>query len=165
VRLFTISFDLITHHEKEPSPMKKHLLFLLLAMSMPMFAQTTYSLPTTTVDYIPYSSYANLFANDIPITIDGVPYYVNVTAHTDSVGKCVSSCYVTFQNLNTYEEIPVPYTGSFSAIAFGKPTTLSGTFSGAFNGSFVLSIVPFQACGRYGCHTNYRQQGSTVSLN
>lgn len=64
-------------------------------MFMPMFAQTNYSLPTTTVDYIPYSTYANLFANDIPITIDGVPYYVNVTAHTDSAGNCISSCYVT----------------------------------------------------------------------
>src|ERR1700758_1865817 len=145
--------------------MKKHLPFLLLAMSMPMFAQTTYSMPTTTVEHIPYSTYANLFANDIPITIDGVPYYVNVTAHTDSAGNCISSCYVTFQNLTTYEETPVLYSGQFSAIAVGKSTTLMGTFSGVFNGSFVMYIYPFQACGRYGCRTNYRQQGGTVTLN
>lgn len=146
--------------------MKRAFLSLLFfALATLASAQTTYTLPTTTVDYIPYSTYANLFANDIPVTIDNVPYYLNFTAHTDSAGKCISSCYVTFQDLNTGQEIPVPYSGSFSGIAFGKPTTLSGTFNGAFNGSFVLSIVPFPACGRYGCHTNYRQQNSTLMLN
>ena len=149
--------------------MKKHLLFLLLAMSMPMFAQTTYSLPTTTVDYIPYGgSYANLTASDIPVTIDGVPYYLNFAGHTDNQGNCILSCYVTFQNLETYEEIPVPYTGKFSSMLYAQSSTVTGTFSGAFNGSFVVNIVPKTPkppCGRFGCRLYYVQQGSTVTLN
>jgi hypothetical protein len=147
--------------------MKKLIPLLFLALTSICWGLTNYALPTTTVDYIPYNTYVNLFADDIPVTIGDVPYYVNVNAHTNSAGTCVSSCYVTFQNLNTYEETPVPYTGSFSTIVPGQPTTLTGTFSGAFNGSFALDIVPVTQkppCGRYGCHTTYRQQGSTLSL-
>ena len=153
--------------------MKKHLLFLLLAMSMPMFAQTTYNLPTTTVSYIVYSypyTYANLLASDIPVTLNGVPYYLNIDAHTDASGNCVAPyCNVTFQNLETGEEIPVPYIGGFSPLPkYGQPITLTGTVSGAFNGSFVLNIVPKTPkppCGRYGCRLYYVQQNSTVTLN
>lgn len=147
------------------------LILFFLALSLPMFAQT--ALPTTTVDYIVYGypyTYVNLNANDIPITIGTVPYYFNVDAHSDVNGNCVAPyCNVTFQNLNTGQEISVSYTGGFSPLpAYGKATTLSGTFSGTFNGSFVMNIVPVvpkPPCGRFGCRLYYIQSGSTLTLH
>lgn len=153
--------------------MKKALLSLLLSLvAVCAGAQTTYNLPSTTVSYIVYTypyTYANLFASDIPVTINGMPYYLNLDAHTDANGNCVAPyCNITFQNLETGEEMSVAYVGSFSPLpAYGKPTTLTGTFSGAFSGSFVLNIVPKlpkPPCGRYGCRLYYVQQGSTLTL-
>lgn len=147
--------------------MKKHLLFLLLAMSMPMFAQTTYNLPTTTADYINYGgSYANLFADDIPLTINGVPFYASVTMHTNSQGVCISSCNIQFWNLDTNEQTNVAYSGGLSTLRVNAPTVATGSFDQApYVGSFTLNLVPKVQCGRYGCRTNYIQQGSTVTLN
>lgn len=145
--------------------MKKFILSAILALAACCFAsaQTTYNLPSTAVDYVTYTyphPYANLFASDIPVGINGVPYDVSVASHTDSTGTCTTTCYITFQNLTTGEETPVPYVGGFTTIVYDTPTTLNGTFSGTFNGSFVLNLVPVN--GRRG--PVYHQQGSTLTL-
>jgi hypothetical protein len=145
--------------------MKKFLLITTMALvSVFARAQTTYNLPSTPSDYITYTyphPYANLFSSDIPVTINAVPYALNIAAHTDSTGTCITTCYITFQNLNTGEQTPVPYTGGFTTITYDTPTTINGKFSGAFNGSFVLNLVPVN--GRRGpvYHTN----NSTLTIN
>jgi hypothetical protein len=60
------------------------LALVLLVMGSPAMGQTTYNLPNNpngNVDFIDYGTYANLFDADIPVTINGVPFLVTITAH------------------------------------------------------------------------------------
>lgn len=148
-------------------------MFKKIALAVSLFiasvcsAQTTYNLPTTTVDYINYNGgYANLFADDIPVTINGVPFYVSVTMHTNSQGVCISSCNIQFWNLDTNEQTNVAYSGGLSTLKFNAPTVATGSFDQApYAGSFTLNLMPKVQCGRYGCRTNYVQQNSTVTID
>lgn len=147
--------------------MRRALPLLFLALASVAGAQTTYNLSTTTVDYIDYGgNYANLFADDIPVTINNVPFYISVTMHTNSAGACISSCNIQFWNLDTNEQTNVSFNGGLSTLKVNAPTTATGSFDQApFVGSFVLNLVPKVQCGRYGCRTNYIQSGSSLTLD
>jgi hypothetical protein len=144
------------------------LLSLLLLPASFAVAQTDYPLPSTVVDYINYNgAYANLFADDIPVTINGVPYYVSFTMHTDGTGTCISSCNIAFWNLNTNQVDNVTYTGGLSTLQPKANTVASGTFSGAWNGTFTLNLirkVQTPPCSRYGCRAYYVQQNSSLTV-
>lgn len=141
-------------------------LLFFLAMSMPLFAQTTYNLPSTLIDVTIYPTYENLFANDIPVTMGGQSYYFNVTGQFQASNP--SNVTVMFQNLTTYVEMPEAASASF-VYQDGSHVTVAGTFSGApFNGSFTLDLVKHIRtgyCGRYGCHPYWTQQNSTLTID
>jgi hypothetical protein len=57
---------------------------ILLVVGSPAMGQTTYNLPDNpngNIDFIDYVTYANLFDAEIPVTINGVPFLVTITAH------------------------------------------------------------------------------------
>ena len=149
--------------------MKKLGLSLMLLLLSGVFAvgQATYPLPSTVVDYVNYGgAYANLFADDIPVTINGVPYYISVNMHTDGVGTCIASCNIQFWNLSTNQADNVTYTGKLSTLQPGANPVATGNFSGAWNGSFTLNLVrkvPPPSCSRY-CRAYYIQQNSSLTL-
>lgn len=144
--------------------MRKALPLILALLSVAACAQTTttYPLPSTVVDEINYGTYINLFADDIPVTINGVPYYVSFTAQTDEADNCLSICNISFWNLNTNAVSNLAYVSGP-----GSASLFTGSFSGAFNGTFTLNIVtkiPKPPCGRYGCRPFRVQQNSTLTL-
>ncbi|MDR3699602.1 MAG: hypothetical protein P4L56_08210 [Candidatus Sulfopaludibacter sp.] len=148
---------------------------VLLAVGSPAMGQTTYNLPDNPngkVDFIDYGTYANLFDSEMPVTINGVPFLVSITAHMmpdETIYTPYSS--IEFWNQQTGETVNVPLTGTISSYAYTLNhvgPTIKGSFSGSgYNGSFVLNLLPHHPCkvGRF-CYLIYwGQVNSTLTLN
>ena len=93
---------------------------VLLALGSPAMGQTTYRLPDTpnaNVDFIDYETYANLFDAEIPVTINGVPFLVTITAHF-MPDKTIYTPYssIQFWNQHTGETVDVPLAGTIQQL-------------------------------------------------
>ena len=134
--------------------MKKHLLFLLLAMSMPMFAQTTYNL-TDSPCAIQGSNY--LFCSQLgTVTIDGTQYGLSMVTQIANLYQypasgTIQSGTVSFENLTNaiYTEATPGSTSTY------ENYNLTDNFSGGFNGTLTFTLQRRIACGRYGCRPAY----------
>jgi hypothetical protein len=148
---------------------------VLLVVGSPAMGQTTYNLPDNpngNVDFIDYTTYANLFDADIPVTINGVPFLVTITAHF-MPDKTIYTPYssIQFWNQQTGETVDVPLTGTISSYAYTinqVGPTINGSFAGSgYNGHFVLNLLPHHPCkvGRF-CYLIYWGQiNSTLTLD
>jgi len=115
---------------------------------------------------------ANLFQADIPVTINGVPFLVTITAHfmpDQTIYTPYSS--IQFWNQQTGATIDVPLAGTISSYAYAineVGPTIDGSFSGSgYNGRFVLNLLPHHPCkvGRF-CYLIYwGQVNSTLTLD
>jgi hypothetical protein len=147
------------------------LLVAALTFSIPAHAQT-FNLPSgnVKVDFIDYGTYSNLFYPDIPITINGVSFYVNIALHTmPDFTIDASSSAITFENLVTDTSISVPVTGTISSYKYtiGQVgPVINGAFTGAYSGGFTLNLEPYHPCkiGRW-CYLIYwNDPNSTLTL-
>jgi hypothetical protein len=148
---------------------------ILLGVGSTAMGQTIYNLPNdpnARVDFIDYGTYSNLFDDDMPVTINGVPFLVSITAHTmtdDTIYTPYSS--IQFWNQQTGAVVNVPLTGTISGYTYTLNQvgpTITGYFSGSgYNGSFVLNLLPHHPCkvGRFCYLTYWGQVNSTLTLN
>lgn len=147
----------------------------LLVVGSAAMEQITYNLPNNpnaNVDFIDYGTYANLFDDDMPVTINGVPFLVSIGAHL-MPDKTIYTPYssIQFWNQQTGETVNVPLTGTISSYAYtiGQVgPTINGSFSGSgYSGSFVLNLLPHHPCkvGRFCYLTYWGQVSSTLTLN
>ena len=147
----------------------------LFLVGSPAMGQTTYNLPDSpngNVDFINYVTYANLFDAEIPITINGVPFLVSITAHfmpDQTIYTPYSS--IQFWNQQTGETVDVPLAGTISTYAYTinqVGPTIHGSFSGSgYEGRFVLNLLPHHPCkvGRF-CYLIYwGPVNSTLTLD
>jgi hypothetical protein len=147
--------------------------FILLIVGSPAIGQTIYNLPNNpnaNVDFIDYGSYANLFDTEMPVTINGVPFLVTITAHfmpDQTIYTPYSS--IQFWNQQTGGTIDVPLTGTISGYAYTLGQvgpTITGYFSGSgYNGRFVLNLLPHHPCkvGRF-CYLVYWGQVNSMLI-
>jgi hypothetical protein len=151
------------------------LALVFLVVGSPAMGQTTYNLPNNpngNVDFIDYVTYANLFDPDIPVTINGVPFLVTITAHfmPDKTIYTPDSS-IQFWNQQTGETVDVPLAGTISSYTYTineVGPTINGSFSGSsYNGRVVLNMLPHHPCkvGRF-CYLIYWGQiNSTLTLD
>lgn len=148
---------------------------VLLDVGSPAMVQTTYNLPDNPngkVDFIDYGTYANLFDDDIPVTINGVPFLVSIGAHFMPDGTIYTPySSIQFWNQQTGKTVDVPLTGTISSYAYTLNQvgpTINGSFSGSgYNGRFVLNLLPHHPCkvGRF-CYLIYwGQVNSALTLD
>lgn len=155
--------------------MKKYLLGAALALLVvsAAHAQTTHNLPNSDrVDYIDYGTYMNLFDDDMPVIINGVNFYISITAHTDPGSLNLDTTYssIQFWNQATGTRATIPLTGTISTLdkSLNATPVIQGFFSGVHSGSFTLTLVPHYPkppCGR-GCYLlEWAQVNSTLTID
>jgi hypothetical protein len=152
----------------------KTLLSLCILASGLVFGQSasaqTIALPNVQrVDYIDYGTYANLFDDDIPVVINGVNYYVSISAHLmPDMTFYTPYSSIQFWNQATGATVNIPLTGTISSYEndMNAQPVIQGSFSGVFSGSFTLNLLPYHPTktGRWSYLVYWEQVNSTLTL-
>jgi hypothetical protein len=152
----------------------KTLLGLSILASCLIFGQSasaqTIALPNAQrVDYIDYGTYANLFDDDLPVVINGVNYYVSISAHfMPDMTIYTPYASIQFWNLATGATVNIPLTGTISSYEndMNAQPVIQGSFSGVFSGSFTLNLLPYHptTTGRWRYLVYWEQVNSTLTL-
>lgn len=163
--------------------MRKLIVVLALALSaLPgsLRAQTINLPNRDNVDFIDYMAYANLFDSDIPVTINGVPFFVSLSAHFQP-DKTIYTPYSSIQFWNQTLEcqsaypppncrVAVPLTGTISGYKYvlnEVGPTIQASFSGLYSGTLTLNLLPHpvkQPCFRFCYQFYWAQVNSTITL-
>jgi hypothetical protein len=148
--------------------MKKVILAALLFAASTL-AATVYNLPSTGGTVTWASGYGgNTFWYHIPVTLNGVASELSVTAHIlpdNTLYPPLSNVRIT--NLATGAYTDHPLSGTWTQGASSDDDVQHFTLSGTFDtGKITLNITGYTQdppCYR-GCHTNYVQAGSTITV-
>ena len=132
----------------------KHVLAVLLfflAMSMPLFAQTTYNLPDA---YCSIQGSGYLFCSDMAnITINGVLYGVDSVAQIPQLYNYPASGPVVSGDVELEDWSTGIYTTGWDTTTSTYTNyVLTQNFSGDLNGSLTFTLIrkkPAPPCGRY----------------